>query len=688
MTTVVGIIQARMGSSRLPGKVLKDVAGKPMLEHQIERVRRAETLDEIVVATSTSDEDRPILELAKELGVSSYTGSEEDVLDRMYKAAKAHGADVVVRLTGDCPLIEPNVVDWLVSTYLDRPSEIDYVATDPSFPEGYDAEVLDYKALQTAWEEADTRYEREHVTTYIWQSGKFETERLGHEPDLSHVRLTVDEPADLELVREVYQRLYPEEGYDFTTDDVLRVLEEDPELTELNEPVTRNEGLLDSLREERQGPLADQERDLSRSELIWERADGLIPAGTQTLSKGPSQFVDGVAPKYIQRGEGSRVWDADGNEYIDYPMALGSIILGHGYPAVTEAIREQLEDGTTFSMMHPIEVEVAELLRELIPCAEMVRFGKNGSDATTGAIRVARAYTGREKVAHCGYHGWHDWFIGSKSRNRGVPEWAIRQQFKFDYNDIESLKRIFEENPDEIAAVIMEPYVAEEPKDGFLKDAAELTRDHGAVLVFDEVASGFRFHVGGVHQTLGVDPDLACFGKAMANGMPISALVGRSEVMQELDDVFYSFTFGGECLSLAATKATVQEMQQKDVIGHLETLGTRLESNLERLISDLGLKNRVECLSRPHRLFLHFEETDELPSLLQKSLFQQEAFKRGILFNGAHCLSYSHSVDDIEYTLGAYQEALEALAEVETEDAIQERLEGRPVQPVFREMTG
>lgn len=431
--------------------------------------------------------------------------------------------------------------------------------------------------------------------------------------------------------------------------------------------------------------VSEGRRRLTRSEEWWGRAAGLVPAGTQTLSKGPTQYVDGVAPKYLARGQGSHVWDVDGNEYIDYPMGLGSVILGHAYPAVTAAVREQLEQGNSFSLMHPLEVEVSELLRELVPCAEMVRFGKNGSDVTTGAIRVARAHTGRERVAHCGYHGWMDWYIGSTTRNKGVPRSAIDLQHAFSFNDLDSLEAVLAGHPGEFAAVIMEPYGATLPTPGFLEGVRDLAHRHGAVLIFDEVASGFRFEAGGIYRRFGVEPDLACFGKAMANGVPLSALVGRAEVMRVLDEVFFSFTFGGETLGLAAAKATITEMRTKPVLQHIEEVGCILLDGFNQLSSAAGFQGMIECVGLGPRSFVTFASIGDAPPLVVKSLFQQEVIKRGILsISAGHCPSFSHSREDIDRTLVAYREAFAVLREAAAAGAIAERLEGRPVLPVFR----
>lgn len=429
------------------------------------------------------------------------------------------------------------------------------------------------------------------------------------------------------------------------------------------------------------------ERSLRKSFEYLARAEKIIPAGTQTFSKGPTQYVQGVAPVYLQSGQGSHVLDVDGNDYIDYVMGLGPITLGYCYPRVDEAIRRQLEEGITFSLMHPLEVELSELLVDLIPCAEMVRFGKNGSDATAGAVRVARAYTGREKIACGGYHGWQDWYIGTTTRDKGVPRSTKELTIPFEYNNIESLWRIFAENKDEIAAVIMEPIIIAEPEDNFLQEVKELTHKNGAILIFDEIVTGFRIALGGAQEYYGVTPDLATFGKGMANGMPISALVGRGEIMKEFNEAFYSFTFGGEALSLAAAMATIEEMKEKDVIGHLWKQGEKLTNGYNELAQAFGLIDYTKCIGLPDHSAFYFVDTEGKESLEMKSLFQQELLKRGILTIGVHVICFSHSDKDVAQTLEAYGDAMRVLRQAVDEGDIEKYLEGRKVQPVIRKRT-
>ena len=311
------------------------------------------------------------------------------------------------------------------------------------------------------------------------------------------------------------------------------------------------------------------------SEALLERALKTIPLGSQTFSKSKTQYPLGVSPYFITRGDGARVWDADGNEYLDFINGLCAITLGYNDPDVTEAVRRQLDDGVIFSLPHPVEMEVAERIVDMVPCAEMVRFGKNGSDATAGAVRLARAHTGRDRVAVCGYHGWQDWYIGATARNRGVPQAVRDLTHTFPYNDPDALEQLLLAHPGEFAAVILEPMNVAEPLPGYLETVAELTRLHGALLIFDETITGFRYANGGAQEYFGVTPDLATFGKGLANGYPVSAVAGRRDLMQLMEEIFFSFTFGGETLSLAASAATLDKLRRENVTDHLARLGTR-----------------------------------------------------------------------------------------------------------------
>jgi glutamate-1-semialdehyde 2,1-aminomutase len=424
---------------------------------------------------------------------------------------------------------------------------------------------------------------------------------------------------------------------------------------------------------------------IKKSDELYQRALKLIPCTTQTLAKGPQQNIKGIAPKYLLRGKGSHVWDIDGNEYIDFNMAIGPLSLGYAYDKVDKAIKKQLEDGITFSLMHPLEVEVAELLNKIIPNAESVRYSKSGADVTSAAIRVARAFTKRDKILCCGYHGWHDWYISVTDRNAGIPKAVQDLTFTFNYNDIQS---VIDSIDEDTAAVILEPFVFEAPKDNFLQKLRDICTKNGTLLIFDEMWTGFRIALGGAQEYFGVKADLATFSKAVANGMPIGILVGRKDVMSVLEkDVFFFTTFGGEALSLAAAKATINELKENNVPAYLAKQGKKLKDGYNKIAEELNMPY-TKCIGYECRSLITFDpELSGGNPLEMKSLVQQEMIKRGILWGGFHNMSFSHSDSDVEYTLKVYRDVLPILKKAVDEKNVRGYLKGEPVEPVFRKVS-
>jgi glutamate-1-semialdehyde 2,1-aminomutase len=422
---------------------------------------------------------------------------------------------------------------------------------------------------------------------------------------------------------------------------------------------------------------------INESQKLLLRSEGLIPGHTQTLAKGPTQYVQGIAPIYLTRGKGCRVWDVDGNEFVDFNAAIGPLSLGYCYDRVDYAITAQLQSGITFSLVHPLEIEVAELIREVIPNAESVRFAKSGAEVTSSAVRLARAYTGRDKVLCCGYHGWHDWYIGLTARNKGVPAAISNLTQSFTYNDLNSVKELID---NQTACVILEPMIFDWPQDNFLQELRELCTKNGTLLIFDEMWTGFRWSLGGAQEYFNVKADLACFSKAIANGMPVAVLVGNRDIMSLFEDeVFFYSTFGGETLSLAAIIPTINEMKQHDVITYLAKQGSRLMESYNHLAQDHGLSDVTACKGHPARTIITYSAKDNDP-LLIKSLVQQELIRRGILWSGFHNLSFTHTDIYIDQLLYAYSEVLPILKKALDENRLSEYLEGRPVQPVFRKI--
>ena len=432
------------------------------------------------------------------------------------------------------------------------------------------------------------------------------------------------------------------------------------------------------------------QRPLEHSRALFDRAEGLVPGRSQTGSKGPTNWVQGVTPTHLERGEGSHVWDADGNEYIDYVSSLGPIVLGHNYSAVTDAVTQQVQEGTMFSLPHPLQIKVAEQFQDIIPCAEMVRFAKTGNDVTTLAAKLARAYTGREIIATQGYHGWSDTWISATPMNRGIPKAVRNGTIQFEYNDVESLERIFRDHPNNVAAVVTTPVNLSPPQDDFLERIREITEREETLLVFDEILTGFRFAVGGAQDYFDVVPDLGCFAKGMANGYPISAITGRRDVMSTIedDDFFFSTTYAGGAVSLAASNACISVFRNEPVVEHLFAQGEKLRDGYNELALNHGLDERTYCRGYAPRTVASFRDRSGNTDFELKSLFVQECLRRGIIFSGTHLPNYSHTDADIERTLTVYNEVMAEVADAIETESIAERLDGDPIGATLRQRTG
>lgn len=430
----------------------------------------------------------------------------------------------------------------------------------------------------------------------------------------------------------------------------------------------------------------------SRNTILSDKANRLIPGGAHTYSKGSDQFPAN-APKIIERGLGCKLWDVDGNEFTDMTMSLGTTILGHAYEPVLEAVRKELTRGVNFCRPSLIEGELAELLVDLIPSAEMVKFGKHGSDAVTGAVKLARAYTGRKYVARCAedaFNAIHDWFIGSTVVNRGVPEAVQSLTLKFTYNNIESCENLFAQHPGEIACFILEPVSFIEPENQFLEKLKALCEMNGALLIFDEVVSGFRFDIGGAQKMTGVTPHLSAFGKAMANGFSVSALVGQREFMRlggithEQERVFLlSTTHGGETHSLAASIACINEIRKQNAIAHFWNAGQMLMDGVQAAAKEIGAEKYVTVSGYSVKPAFAFNDETGNPSMAARTLFMQETVARGLLMPYV-VPGFAHKKEDIDFAVDCIRDALTVMKTAAESTGITAAIEGDIVKPVFR----
>jgi glutamate-1-semialdehyde 2,1-aminomutase/spore coat polysaccharide biosynthesis protein SpsF len=665
---VVAIALARMGSSRVPGKVLRKLDDTPVLGWVINALDDVPAIDEIVLATSTNPGDDVIEDYCKENHIECFRGSEEDVLDRFYHAAVAHMADLVVRVTCDCPFIDPAVVSQVIKLREMRNVEYCSNVDPPTWPDGLDTECFTFAALEAAHKEATRPSDRNCVTQYISRNRhRFVCANLHCPlPGLQAERWVLDTEDDWKFCCEIAKHVLPGASYI----EILDVIDKNPTLRDINNVQRgkfRNERHYEQIATEPVAP-----RILEKSRMLYGRAMDRIPFAAQTFSKSRLQYPKD-SPLFVTHGDGARIYDVDGNDYVDLVSALLPVVLGYRDPDVDTAIRHQLDQGISFSLATELEWQLSELLCKHIPCAEMVKFGKSGTDVTTAAVRLARAYTGRDSVLVGGYHGWSDWSIAVTERSLGIPLKIKGQSHRIKYGDIsDDYVRAFKSLA---AAIIVEP----ESDPEYLKWLREYCTKHGIVLIFDEVITGFRYDLGGAQKLWDVTPDLACFGKAMANGMPISALVGRRDIMKKMeppDNIFYSGTFFGETLSIAAAIATINKIERENVIAHLWHQGIRLERQFLRLAIKYQLTKAIKLSGTYPLLRLNFE-TEQV-----KSLFMQTMIANGVLIIASNNLTFAHKDAELTRIVTAYDAAFGAVAEAIRDGSIDkvEVTAGTPVR--------
>lgn len=679
---VVAVIQARMGSTRLPGKTMMDLVGTPLLDRLLRQMVGAKTLDEVVIATSTDLADDVIEQYAIGCGYRVVRGSEQDVLSRYVMAADAAQADVVVRLTADCPLHSPDTVDEVVSAFLG--AKVDYACNTSPYtrPDGQDVEVFTRVVLNRAATEATKAPDREHVTPWIRRSHDVERLNVLHpSPHHPSLRWSVDHPDDLEFARAVWSCLDSRGSGPFNFEEIMSAV---MECGATQGKAIINEGFYLSIFK---SATADAAPPLSlKKSFEWlERSERVIPGGAQTYSKSWRHHIRGVTPIFLDKGKGAIVTDVDGNEYVDLIQGLLPNILGYAHAEVDRAAYERACNGHSFSLPHPIEVELAEKICRLIPCAEMVRFGKNGSDATAGAVRVARAFTGREHVAVCGYHGWQDWFIGSTSRNAGVPQAVCELAHPFPYNDLDALESLLSSKSGQFAAVIMEPVNFIWPDLGYLEKVKEIAHRHGALLIFDEICSGFHFGLGGAQQIFGVLPDLATFGKAIGNGWPISCIVGRRDVMKVFEDAFVSFTFAGDVSAMAAALKVLEILETGDAYARMSAAGTKLFDGAQVMAAAAGLEDTFRLKGHAH--WPSFSFVDELgkDDSATRALWIQEVTRRGVLILTTFNISAALNEEAVTAVLNAFAHAFKRVGEARKLGISPESLLEGPIPvPAFR----
>ena len=627
----LAIVQARLGSSRLPKKVLLKIKDLELINILLYRLSKSKKIDKIIVATTTDEIDDELEKIVKEAGYDVYRGSKEDVLDRYYQAAKIYHPKNVIRITGDCPLIDSEIVDEVITTMENSNFDNCNNTYPPTFPDGLDLEIFTFETLQKSWQQSTDIYDREHVTPFMHHSKQFNVNTVSNSKDLSSLRWTVDEKVDFDVVNDIFNHF---ENLDFSWKDVLELYHTNNEIFEKNMNIKRNEG-----------------SKLGSGQKLWKRAKTIIPGGNMLLSKRAEMFLPEYWPAYFSKAKGCEVWDLDNNKFIDMSiMGIGTNTLGYGHEKVDEAVLNIIKKGNMSTLNCPEEVYLAEKLIELHPWADMARFTRTGGEANAVAVRIARAASGKDGVAFCGYHGWHDWYLATNIRSKnnldghllsgldskGVPKELEGTIYPFEYNNYNELQKIIDSGS--IGVIFMEVMRNHAPNDNFLQKVRDLATKNGIVLVFDECTSGFRENFGGLHLKYNVYPDIAMFGKALGNGYAINAIIGRREVMEIAQSTFISSTFWTERIGPSAALATLKVMEEEKSWEIISKIGSEMKMFWKNVFNNNNIKINISGLDA-----LASYSIEEEYSILLKTYLTQELLKKGYLSSNSFYSSITHN---------------------------------------------
>ena len=624
------IVQARESSTRFPKKVLYSIIKKPLIIKILERLKKSKLKDVIVVSIPKNKKNSGLESLLINKKYKIYKGHEENVLKRFYDTANKFKLDIIVRITSDCPFTDPVLIDRLINILIKK--KLDYASNtlQPTYPDGLDVEVFTFKTLKNANKNAKSKFDREHVTPYIKRKKRFKKFNLKHNKDLSNLRFTVDEKKDIKLVEFVFKNF----KNNFNWQKLIKS-------KKIIEMASANSGSLQR----------DEGALMPLGQKMWARAKNIIPGGTMLFSKNPDLFLPKKWPSYFKKAKGCHIWDLQNKKYLDMSfMGVGTNILGYANSKIDNQVIKSIKNSNMSTLNSVYEIYLAEKLIEIHDWADMARFARTGGEANSIAIRLARAFSKKDNIAVCGYHGWHDWYLSSNLTNKknlethllpnldiqGVPKKLKGTVYPFKYNDFNYLKRIIREK--NIGIIKMEVVRNIMPKNNFLKKVREIATKNNIVLIFDECTTGFRGTYGGLHKIFGVNPDLAIFGKAIGNGYAINAIIGKKEIMKMANKTFISSTFWTEKIGYIAALATINEMRKIRSWEKINLIGKKVK----KFWINLGKKNRVK---------IKVQGMDSLPSfsipsknwLQYKTLISQELLKSSILGSNVFYPSTKHS---------------------------------------------
>ena len=647
---ITAIVQARIGSSRLRGKVLKKIKGKESILILLERLSRSRSIEKIIVAIPKSKEDKKLKKILERNGYLVFEGSSNNVLNRYYKCAKKFSSQHILRITGDCPLVDPALVDKIADLY--QKNSLDYISNieKRTFPDGMDIEIFSFKILKKANNELKSDYDKEHVTKYFLRTDKIKKLNYSQKVDYSNIRITLDTIFDYKLINKIFCNF---KTFNFSLSEIIKFYKKNKDVfkhfKDLSEKINS--------------------KNLSEGQKTWQQAKKYIAGGNMLFSKRPDVFLPNLWPSYFKKAKGCQIVSLDNKKYTDLSiMGIGTNILGYSNTQVDRAVATAIKNGNMTTLNCKEEVLLAQKLISMHPWAYSVRFARSGGEANAISIRLARAFSKKKKIAFCGYHGWHDWYLAAnletnKNLNEhllpGLRTGGVNKNLKgtiypFKYNNYNQLEKIVNKHKD-IGIIKMEVVRSDPPKNNFLKKVRNLADKKNIVLIFDECTSGFRQSFGGIHKLYKVEPDMMMLGKALGNGYAITAVLGKKNIMDSINETFISSTFWTERAGPAAALKTLEIMEKRKSWNYISKLGKYIKLNWKKLAKKNRINIRVTgidplCsftfISKYHQAYKTFitQEMLKYNFLVTTTIYVSISHNKKILRNYFRILDYLFSI--------------------------------------------
>tara|TARA_A100001234_G_scaffold221482_1_gene237838 strand:+ start:1701 stop:3746 length:2046 start_codon:yes stop_codon:yes gene_type:complete len=630
------IIQARLGSKRLPRKVLRKINNKSILEIIFRRLSKSKNANDIIFAIPNNEENLELKKfIKKKLKAKVFLGPESNVLKRYYLAAKKFKSKIIVRITSDCPFVDPKMVDEYIDIIKKKKLDYVYNGHPHTFPDGLDVEVFNFKSLKIANINAKSKEQKNGVTRYFRDNlNKFKTQHIKCLiKNISNIRITLDEENDFQLIKNIFENFKPNIHFNWLK--IIKLAKSQKKLFKINSNIKLNEGNL-----------------LNDSQKLWKRANSIIPGGNSLISKNPDLLLPGGWPTYYSKAKKIFIWDLLGKKYTDVStMGVGTNILGYANTYVDRKVKYFVDSGNISTLNSPEEVQLAEKLLDLHPGMEMAKFARTGGEANAIAIRIARAAQNekKHKIAICGYHGWHDWYLSSNLENtknlnnhlitslkpNGVPSFLKNTCYPFEYGEYEKFKKIISNKS--IGIIMMEVSRNKSLNTKFIKYVRNIAKKKGIILIFDECTSGFRETFGGIYKKIDIQPDLVVLGKALGNGYPITAILGKKEVMNYAKQTFISSTFWTERLGPAAALKTLEIMEKLKSWEIITKTGKYLNKQWLKIANENNLKININGLPSISKFEIKSQNFQSY-----KTYITQEMLKKGFLASNSVYLSVYH----------------------------------------------